>query len=112
MDRMFNFLQDIDNYDDRCIGRYPPEGDFLVDTAAVSDGRLPYETAIKHPEYNDGNMIIVEAYPNKEGAQAGHEKWIKTMITEPLPEVLVDCKNAELMSLYDEELSYPRVKIN
>jgi hypothetical protein len=66
----------------------------MVDTARVSDGEKPYETAFQHPEYNDGKMIIVEAYDTKEKAQTGHERWLKVMTEGPLPDALTDCCNA------------------
>ena len=37
------------NYDSRCVGRYESEdGKVMVSTALVTDGRKPYETAIRH----------------------------------------------------------------
>ena len=97
---MFNFLNDLSNYDDRAIDRYE-EGSLIVDTCAVSDGNQPFETGIRHPEYNSGKWIIVEAYSTKGDAKAGHSKWVSTMTNEPLPEKLTDCKNARVAQLLD-----------
>jgi hypothetical protein len=99
---MFNFLYDMDNYDDRKVDRYNSD-DFQISTASVSDGRQPYETAIMHIEYNDDKWIIVESYSSMDEAQIGHNKWVKIMTTEPLPEKLVDCQNAYIASLLDEK---------
>lgn len=108
---MFNFLLDAGNYAERCVGRWDDE-DKMVSTARVSDGAKPYETAFAHPDYNDGIMVIVEAYNTREEAKAGHEKWLKVMTEGPLPDLLFDCLNSELASLiYDQgELSYERKK--
>lgn len=46
---MYEMFSMIGNYDQRKVARYPEEGDFLVDTAAVTDSEQPYETAVKHP---------------------------------------------------------------
>jgi hypothetical protein len=91
---MFSFLSDIGNHADRVVGRYPKNGPFLVDTARVSDGEQPYETAVQHPEYNNGKMVIVEAYPTREKANIGHARWVKIMTSDSLPDKLVDCLNS------------------
>ena len=105
---MFNFFQDIANYKDRAVDRWE-EGPRLVSTAAVSDGSKPYETAFKHPDYNDGDMVIVEAYYTRESAIEGHQKWVKVMVDGPLPDVLTDCQNAEISKLMDN-VTFPRKK--
>jgi hypothetical protein len=118
---MFDFLLDAGNYRSRMVGREPldpndPNGEFLVSTAAVSDGREPFETAVKHPDYNGGKMVIVECYPTREAAEAGHAKWVATMKAEPLPDSLRDCANAEVAQLLDalsedkDHFLYPRRK--
>ena len=109
MGNIFGFFEDMDNHNERCVGRYPKEGDFVVDTARVSDGREPYETAVQHPKYDDGSMVIVEAYPTKAKAVVGHKKWVKKMTSKKLPEVLRDCQNAEVAQLIPiSELVFPR----
>lgn len=73
---MLGFLNDMDNYDDRVVGR--DEFDWgYISTAQVSDGRQPIETAIGHEEYNNGKLVIVEAYDTVEEAKVGHARWIK-----------------------------------
>jgi hypothetical protein len=95
MENLFGFINDITNYQDRVIGRYDGDDEkTMVSTARVSDGRHPYETAFRHPDYNEGKMVIVEAYDSKDDAAAGHSKWVKVMTDGPLPDVLIDCENS------------------
>lgn len=108
---MFSFLMDIGNYEQRCVGRYPEEGNFLVDTAYVSDGDHPYETAVQHPEYNRGKVVIVECYASKSLALEGHFRWVETMTAKELPDKLVDCLNSGLSKLAISGANvFPRVK--
>lgn len=93
------------NYEERKVDRYEKD-DLLVDTCSCTDGNHEYETAILHPEYGD-NWVIVEAYDSREQAQAGHDKWVKTMTMEPLPEVLTDCQNSRISQLCSD-LTFPR----
>ena len=65
---MFDFLLMADNYEERKVDRFEKDT-LIIDTCFVSDGSLPYETAIQHEEYNEGKWVIVENYPDKESAQ-------------------------------------------
>lgn len=86
-------------YDERVVDRFEDaENEILVSTALVTDAELPYETAIAHPEYNEGKIIVVETYGTKEFAQEGHNRWVKTITTEPLPENLT-CKGVAASAL-------------
>lgn len=97
MKDMFSFLSMSNNYSERKIDRY--EDDILiVDTCAVDDGEQPFETAVAHPFYNNGEYVIVEAYSSTEEAQEGHNKWLQKMQTNPLPDKLIDCCNSEIQS--------------
>lgn len=97
---MFNFMW-VDNYEKRKVGLFEAHWG-AVSTVAVNDGDLPFETAVKHRDYRrddemddpEAKWIIVEAYGSKAEAAAGHERWIKTMTSEPLPAELKDCCNA------------------
>ena len=100
MDNLFGFLTDVGNYDDRKIDRYD-DGDMAVSTAAVSDGRDPFETAVMHPEYNDGQWVIVESYDSRESAKAGHAKWVSVMTADTLPNELADCGNSTVSQFLD-----------
>jgi hypothetical protein len=87
----------IGNYEERCVGRWDnEEGDKMVSTAYVSDGAKNYETAFEHPDYNNGNMIIVESYDTKDEASDGHARWVEIMTNGPLPDSLIDCSNSAI----------------
>lgn len=91
-----------ENYGDRKVARYDDaEGSVMVSTAAVSDSSKPYETAIAHPKYNGGQIVIVELYTTKELAQVGHKKWLDMMLATPLPNELVDVSTAEIAKMVD-----------
>lgn len=95
---LFDFLSDLNNYESRCVDRYEKD-DFVISTAAVSDSDQPYETAVAHPEYNSGLLIIVEDYATEDDAKAGHKRWEKKMTAPVLPDTLKDistCAAAEL----------------
>lgn len=67
---MFEFINDIGNYDTRKVGRTKVNG-VTVSTAYTSDEG--YETAIL-----DANGVHpVERYYGKAEAEAGHAKWCK-----------------------------------
>lgn len=108
--RMFSFLDMVDNYEQRKVARWEDEKR-MVDTAEVNDGAKRYETAFQHPEYNNNETVIVEAYDTKDEAMAGHAKWLKVMLEGPLPDTLIDCGNSEVSSLLDAfggEMSFKR----
>lgn len=97
---MFEFINDMFNYETRKVDCWQNEDeDQMVSTARVSDGTRPYETAFQHPEYNDGKIVIVEAYDTLEDARAGHTRWLKLMTEGPLPESLRECCNAGIAQL-------------
>lgn len=107
---MFDFFLMADNYEDRVVANFT-DGVLTVDTTYVNDGAHPYETGIEHPQYNEGDWVIVEAYDTKEDAQAGHDKWVVTMTADDLPPLLTDCANAEIGQLYGAmggALEFPR----
>lgn len=100
---MFDFFLDAFNYEDRKVDRFEKEN-LIIDTCSCSDGEHSYETAIKHESYNNRNWVIVEAYDSKEEAQVGHNKWVKIMTSNDLPEYLMDCGNAIISKLCDTTL--------
>ena len=107
---MFDFLQDMGNYEARKVDTYE-ENDLFVDTCAVSDSTQPYETAVQHPAYNNGKMVIVELYDTKEEAQQGHDKWVDLMLKNP-PNVLHDVSTCASASLLREVVERPPVERN
>ena len=94
----FDFVSMMGNYEERKVALYQ-DGDFVVDTCAVNDGAYLYETAVKHPAYNGGKWVIVEAYDSQEEALAGHGRWVVTMTGAELPDKLVDCDNSDICQL-------------
>ena len=94
----FGFSDMQNDYEDRVVGRYE-EGDVFVSTARVSDGKQPYETGVAHPEYNNDDIIIVEAYDDHAAALFGHGKWVKIMTAETLPDHLEDCQNSNIQQI-------------
>ena len=104
---MFDFLSMKDNRTERIVDNYN-NGECQVDTCYVNDGSHDYETGISHPSYDYGSWIIVEAYDTRDEAQAGHDKWVKIMQTDPLPEKLTDCHNAKISQLLGCETEYYR----
>ncbi len=98
---MLDFLNMTGNHEERQVDNYEGENGLVVDTCAVTDADLPYETGITHPRYNEGKWVIVELYPTKEQAQEGHKKWVKIMTTEPLPESLRDASTATIAKACD-----------
>jgi len=86
---MFGFMDMADNYGERKVARYE-EGVVMVDTCAVTDSDQPYETAVAHPLYNNGDIIIVEMYDDKAASKVGHDKWVKIMTEGELPNELRD----------------------
>ncbi len=106
---MFDFFMDFGNYSDRVVGRDDFDWGF-VSTAKVSDGSQPIETAVQHPDYNDGKMVIVEAYDDEDAAKAGHTKWVKSMTAETIPDSLTDCANSEIQQVIGKETFERQVK--
>lgn len=94
----------------REVAHYEQDG-IIVDTARVSDGFQPIETAVAHPEYNNGKWVIVAAYDTIEAATSGHDEWARKMTTEPLPDKLVDCQNnpmAKMGASIGVKMEFPR----
>lgn len=93
-----NIFGMMGNYENRKVGRDDfPWG--FISTCSVTDGAHPYETAVEHTAYNDGKLVIVEAYDSKDDAELGHAKWVATMTAKKLPASLTDCANAEVSQM-------------
>ena len=95
---MFNFFGMMGNYEDRKVDRYEKDG-LMVDTCEVTDSDQPFETAVEHPNYNEGMMVVVQMYDTKEEAQIGHDNWVKLMTTKNLPKALHDVSTAAIAKL-------------
>lgn len=66
--KMFEFLNDIGNYEKRKLGKTEVNG-LTVSTAYTSDEG--YETAL----IDKNGVHPVERYPDKEAAEMGHAAW-------------------------------------
>ena len=75
-------------------------GDLEIVTCTVDDAPKPYETGIRHPEYNDHQWIIVEVYKAQPQAEQGHWKWVNTM-TKTKPEALHEVGESVLARMLD-----------
>ena len=73
----FDFMNDIDNYQDRKAAKDELECGLAVSTAFTSD--FGYETAILDKK----RAIPVERYKRKSLAYKGHKKWIALAKTKP-----------------------------
>ena len=98
---MFDFFDMADTYEDRKIARLDGKNELLVSTAMVTDSEQPFETAIAHPNYNTGQIIIVEMYNTKSDAEKGHSKWVKLMTAKKLPDKLLDVSTASIAVMLD-----------
>ena len=80
MDSLFDLLFGIMNNDYSKADKVGHDviGDYTIDTCDTVD--QGYETAIWK---DDGDIIIVERYPNKMRAEVGHSKWCEFTKTNP-----------------------------
>jgi hypothetical protein len=67
--------------------------DVRVSTIWAGDTR-GFETVICHRAYNEGAWIVVEEYRHRSEAEAGHEKWVHRVTTEPMPPCLIDVSSS------------------
>lgn len=85
---MFLDMSDmIGNYEERLIGNDKVNG-FEVDTVRVTDTGYYAETAIRHPELDDGYWIIVQEYETHEQAEKGHERWVDMLENEKINTII------------------------
>lgn len=100
MPGIFDFVNDMFNYEERKVMHTEVKNEqLIVDTSKVNDSNDPYEPAISSPLYNEGDWIIVESYKNKDDAIIGHNKHVKIMTAEVLPEKLLDASTCELTKI-------------
>ena len=80
MDSLFDLLFGIMNNDYSKADKVGNDviGDYTIDTCDTVD--QGYETAMWK---DDGDIIIVERYPNKMRAEVGHSKWCEFAKTNP-----------------------------
>ena len=80
MDALFDLMFGIMNNDYSKADKVGNDiiGDYTIDTCDTVD--QGYETAMWK---DDGDIIIVERYPNKMRAEIGHSKWCEFAKTNP-----------------------------
>ena len=80
MDSLFDLMFGIMNNDYSRADKVGNDiiGDYTIDTCDTVD--QGYETAMWK---DDGDIIIVERYPNKMRAEIGHSKWCEFAKTNP-----------------------------
>lgn len=80
MDSLFDLMFGIMNNDYSKADKVGNDviGDYTIDTCDTVD--QGYETAMWK---GDGDIIIVERYPNKMRAEVGHSKWREFAKTNP-----------------------------
>lgn len=107
---MFNWLFQAD-YESRKVDRYDDPSGFFVSTAFCEDNPpgTPFETGIRDKRYHH-SVIIVETYKTREAAQAGHNRWVKTMLENPPVELVEVGKNdiAKLCEAFNGVSRYQR----
>ena len=92
---MFDFIEMIGTYDERKVARHEDYNTgLIISTARVTDTAAGYETAVRHPRYNNYSWIIVEEYRSEETALEGHGRWVKKMSQKSLPLVLKDISSS------------------
>lgn len=97
---LFDFFDMADNYDNRKIARFEDKKKgIVISTCEVTDSDQLYETAVCHPEFRDGDLIVVEMYDTKEEAFKGHIKWMEIMKNPP--NELKDVSSAFVSRLLD-----------
>jgi hypothetical protein len=60
-----------------------------------------YETAIAHPFYNDGTLIVVGSWDDEEDARHGHKYWVERVVLDAMPNPLTDVSTSETALLLD-----------
>lgn len=72
---MLNLFSMMGNYEERVVARFDSD-EFSIDTALVTDRAQPYETAIAHKDFNNGERIILGWRRTKEDAQKFHDEMV------------------------------------
>jgi hypothetical protein len=72
----------------------------FVSTVMVEDGQKPFETAVSHRDYDNGEIIAVAAYESHSEAITGHDHWVGIMQNNP-PEYLEDVSNSIISYFLD-----------
>ena len=95
-----DFIDMLGNYEERLVAN-DKRDDVEIDTVLVTDADHAYETAVRHPKYNENQWVVVQGYDTKERAKEGHDYWVGIMTADILPAKLVDVSTAKTAKLVD-----------
>lgn len=73
---MFNWIDMIGTHEERMVDNYKDEL-FEIDTSYVTDRTPPFETAIKHSQFRNGEWIVLGWRVTKTDAQKFHDEMVK-----------------------------------
>ena len=97
----FGYDDMIGNYEQRKVANHKDDN-VTVDTVRITDSDHNFETAVLSDEYKSGKWIVLEEYDTIEQAKVGHDKWVKIMTTEPLPETITDVSTSNVVNALRE----------
>lgn len=60
-------------------------GDILVSTFY---GENVYQTAVKHPDYDETDLVLAQEYESEDKAREGHNFWVQAVLTNSLPPLI------------------------
>jgi len=73
---MLGFEGMIGTYEQRNVANFKNDV-FEIDTSLVTDRAIPYETAVAHKNFRNGNWIVLGWRETKEEAQKFHDEMVK-----------------------------------
>lgn len=92
-ENLFGLMGMMGNYEEREVDNFKNDL-FTVDTALVTDRSQPYETAVKHKNFNGDGWVTLEWSDTKEEAQKTHDKWVEFFQNNDVQEIK-DCYTGE-----------------
>ena len=91
---------DPSGYELRKVLRWENEdGSIGVSTIRSTDTSAEFETALWHPHYNKGQIVIVEEYETAHKAREGHNAWVTRVKNDCLPSELQDVSSHFAISI-------------
>lgn len=71
-----SWIDMLGTYEERNVANFKNDI-FEIDTSRVTDRAVPYETAIAHKDFRNGDWIILGWRKTKEEAQKYHDEMVK-----------------------------------
>ena len=91
---------DPSGYELRKVLRWENEdGSIGVSTIRSTDTSAEFETALWHPHYNKGQIVIVEEYETAHEAREGHNRWVTMAQNDSLPSEIEDVSSHFAVSI-------------